>query len=427
MLMKMRQKRLQRYVKKYFTKYPAVKLVVVTGSIGKTQAKTAIATVLSQRYRVRMFQGNRGTNFTTPMAILGIDYPGDITSVRAWRQIFKAARQRIKQPQDTDVIVLELNATAPGSLMAYAEYITPDISVVTAISESNIEAFQTLDFVAQEQLSIGTISRHLLVNRDDIDSRFAAYLTNPSMNTYGLDGSAEFRFEEIDFSVEKGYEGSIVVSGWGDAIPVSATVFDTFTLKQLVGACAVGSKLGLQPQELAAGVAAFRPLTGHVNVLEGAEDSTLLDDTTNTSPLGARTAMQTLYRVPSPQRIAVLGSMRRLGSFSQTAHQEIGMLCDSTQLAWVVTVGDEANRWLAPAARGRGCQVKECANAVEAGAFVHGLLEEGNVVLFNGHEQDYLEEGVKVVLRTARDEDKLARQSSEWLKKKAEALSHFKS
>ncbi len=424
--MNLRKKRLQRYVKRYFAKYPNVKLVVVTGSIGKTQAKTAIATVLSQRYRVRMFHGNRGTNFTTPLAVLGIDYPGDIKGLRAWHQIFRAARERIKQPQDTDVIVLELNATSFGSLMAYAEYMTPDISVVTAISESNIEAFQSLDFVAQEQLSIGTISRYLLVNRDDIDSRFAAYLTNPHMNTYGLEGVAEYRFEETDFSIEQGYTGTVIVPEWEDTVPVVAGVFDSFTLKQIVGACAVGVKLGLQPQELAAGVAALRPLPGHMNVLEGAEESIVLDDTANTSPLGTRTALQTLYRVPSPQRIAVLGSMRRLGSFSQTAHQEVGMMCDSTQLAWVVTVGDEANRWLAPAARGKGCQVKECANAVEAGAFVHSILEKDTVALFNGHEQDYLEEGVKVVLHSAEDEDTLVRQSPEWAERKAEAFSRFK-
>lgn len=424
--MNLRKKRLQRYVKRYFAKYPNVKLVVVTGSIGKTQAKTAIATILSQRYRVRMFHGNRGTNFTTPLAVLGIDYPGDIKGLRAWHQVFRAARERIKQPQDTDVIVLELNATSFGSLMAYAEYMTPDISVVTAISESNIEAFQSLDFVAQEQLSIGTISRHLLVNRDDIDSRFAAYLTNPHMNTYGLEGVAEYRFEETDFSIEQGYTGTVIVPEWEDTVPVVAGVFDSFTLKQIVGACAVGVKLGLQPQELAAGVVALRTLPGHMNVLEGAGESIVLDDTANTSPLGARTALQTLYRVPSPQRIAVLGSMRRLGSFSQTAHQEVGMMCDSTQLAWVVTVGDEANRWLAPAARGKGCQVKECANAVEAGAFVHSILEKDTVALFNGHEQDYLEEGVKVVLHSAEDEDKLVRQSSEWAERKAEAFSHFK-
>ena len=72
-MMKGRQRRLEKYVKKYFQKHPEVKVVAVTGSIGKTYTKIAIVTILNQRYRVRLFHGNRGTNFTTPMAILGID------------------------------------------------------------------------------------------------------------------------------------------------------------------------------------------------------------------------------------------------------------------------------------------------------------------------------------------------------------------
>lgn len=425
MLMSMRQKRLVKYVKKYFKKYPAIKLVVVTGSIGKTQAKIAIATVLSQRFRVRLFHGNRGTNFTTPLAILGIDYPGAITGFTAWRRVFRAVRQRIKQPQDVDVVVLELNSIGPGSLAQYGQYIVPDIAVVTAISESNIAVFHSIDEVAREQLSIGSISRSLLVNRDDIDSRFAAYLTNPAMNTYGLEGVAEYRFEESDFSLDGGYSGAIILPEWQDTVPVSVPIYDSFTLKQIVVACAVGAKLGLQPQELAAGVSAVRPLEGHMRKLRGVEDSTILDDTANTSPLGARTALQSLYQLAAPQRIVVLGSMRQLGGFSQAAHQELGTLCDPAQLSWVVTVGDEANRWAAPAARGRGCQVKECANALDAGAFVHSVIEAGAIVLFNGHEDDFLEEGVKIVLHSASDEEQLARQTTDWMARKAEAFSRF--
>lgn len=427
MLMKMRRKRLQKYVKRYFEKYPAIKLVVVTGSVGKTQAKNAIATVLSQRFRVRLFHGNRGTNFTTPLAILGVDYPGDIKGIRAWHQIFRAARQRIKQPQDVDVVVLELNATGIGSLAAYAEYIVPDISVVTAISESNLGVFQSIDYVAQEQLSIGTISRALLINRDDIDSRFAAYLTNPNMNTYGLEGAAEYRFEESDYSLSEGYTGTLIVPDWEATVPLTVPVHDNFMLRHVVAAGAVGLKLGMQPQELASGMATIRPLHGHMNPLRGAEGSMILDDTANTSPLGARTALQSLYQIPAPQRIAVLGSMKQLGSLTQTAHHEIGALCDPAQLAWVVTVGGEANQWLAPAARGRGCQVKECANALEAGAFVHSVLEKDAVVLFNGHEDGgYLEEAVKVVLHTTSDEKYLVRQTPDWMQRKVEEFSYFK-
>ena len=423
--MKLRQKRLQKYVKKYFKKHPDVKLITVTGSIGKTQAKIAIATVLSKRYRVRLFHGNRGTNFSTPLAILGIDYPGDITGFLAWRKVFKAARQRIRQPQDIDVIVQELNATSFGSLMAYAHYMTPDIAVVTAVSESNIEVFQSIDYIAQEQLSIGSISRSLLVNRDDIDSRFAAYLTNPVMNTYGLEGAAEYRFEEADYSITDGYKGAIIVPEWEQVIPVTVQVHDPFTLRQAVMASAIAVKLGLSPQEIASGVEALTPLTGHMNTFRGSEGSIILDDTGNTSPLGARTALQSLYRITAPQKIAILGSMRRLGPFSQTAHQEIGMLCDPSQLAWVITVGDEANRWLAPAARGRGCQVKECGNALEAGAFAHRVIERGGVALFNGHEDDVLEEGVKIVLHSMDDQKKLARQTAEDIAKKSEGFSRF--
>ena len=425
MFTKLRHRRMQKYVVRYFKKYPDIKLVVVTGSIGKTQAKISIATVLSKRFRVRLFHGNRGTNFSVPLAVLGIDYPGDITNRRAWRQVFAAARERLNQPRDVDVIVLELNATHLGSMLEYAEYLRPDISVVTAISESNTEVFGSIDYVAQEQLSVDVISRELLIGRDDIEGRFATYLTNPRMNTYGLEGVAEYRFEESDYSIDKGYAGALIVPGWEQTIPVSVDSHDNFSLRQAVAAAAVAVKLGMSPQEIAAGISEIKPLAGRMNRLEGSGGSIIIDDTSNTSPLGVKTALQSLYRVPAPQRVAVISSMKKLGSYSQSAHQEVGMLCDPTQLDWVVTVGDEANRWLAPAARGRGCQVKECRDALEAGAFVHGVIEGGGVALFNGHEEAFLEEAVKVVLKRAADGDGLVRQSPEDLKKKADFFSRF--
>lgn len=425
-MLKGKQKRLERYVKKYFQQHPTVKLVVVSGSIGKTYTKIAIATVLSRRYRVRLFHGNRGTNFTAPLAILGIDYPDDIKGFKAWHRVFKAVRQRIKQPTDVDVIILELNSSSFGSIKAYADYIIPDIAVITAVSESNLEVFQSLDYIAQEQLSVSGISRSVLINRDDIAGKFAAYLVNPAMNTFGTGGVAEYRFSEMDFSPEKGYSGMLIVPEWQEQVPVTIRTFDEFSLRQVVAACAVGVKLGLAPQELAEGVAAIRPLEGRMNVLAGVEGSLLLDNTSNNSPLGARTALQALYQIPAPQHVAVFGTMQHLGQFSTVAHQEIGAMCDPAQLAWVVTVGDEANRSLAPAARGRGCQVKECATALEAGAFVHSIIEQGSVVLFDGPEDGiYLEEAVKIVLHSAADEKNLVRQSLEWLNRKSDVFSRF--
>src|SRR5690554_5054422 len=98
------QKRLEKLAKKYLKKHKPT-LVVVTGSVGKTSTKMAIATVLSEQYRVRVHEGNHNTHMSVPLSILGITYPDNIRSIKSWRRVFKAAKLRIKQPKDVDIIV----------------------------------------------------------------------------------------------------------------------------------------------------------------------------------------------------------------------------------------------------------------------------------------------------------------------------------
>lgn len=427
MLTSHRQKKLEKYVKKYFQRHPEVKLVTVAGSTGKTYAKKAIASILSSRLRVRLHDSNRTGGFEPPLAILGIDFPGEIRGWGAWHRIYKAARLRIKQPSDVDVIVHELNSYGPGSLRVYNQYIVPDITVITSVTETGVDQFQTIDMIASEQLSAASMSKLALINRDDIEGRFSSYLTTPSIYTYGTGAAAEYRFEESDFTIQDGYSGSFIARDWQEPVPLKLRAFDDFSVRLVVAAAAVGVQLGLSPQDIQAGVSTIRPVPGRMNALRGVEQSTILDDTANNSPLGSRIALQALYQIPAPQRIAVFGDMQHLGQFSETAHRELGLLCDPAELAWVVTVGDAANTWLAPAARGRGCQVKQCKNAIEAGSFVHSLIESGAVSLFSGPERDvYLEEAVKIVLHdTSEEKTMLVRQSTEWLAKKNEAFSRF--
>lgn len=421
-----KQKKLERYVQRYFERHPEVKLVGIAGSIGKTYTKTAIATVLAERYRVRLFHGNRGTNFTAPLAILGIDYPGDIKGIFAWHKVFRAARQRIKQPTDVDIIIQEMNSTGPGTMLQYGAYIRPDLSVASTVSPSNIEVFGSLNAMAEEQLTAVNISRSGLINRDDIDGQYAVYLSNAVINTYGTGGSAEYRFLQEDFSIDRGYKGKFVAPEWQESLPVDVNARDELSLRQVVAAMAVGVRFGLAPADIARGVAKIHPMNGRMNILRGNEESMIIDDTSNNSPLGSTIALRTLYGVQAPQRIAVFGAMAHLGQTSPEYHRELGELCDATQLSWVVTVGADANTYLAPAARGRGCQVKECATALEAGAFVNGLLEKDSVVMFSGPEDGvYLEEAVRIVLHSASDEAMLVRQSPEWRQKKDAFFSRF--
>ena len=419
------QKKLEKYVVKYFRKHPEVKLVVVAGSVGKTSTKQAIATLLSQRYRVALHEGNHNTPMSVPVAILGIEYPTDVHSLGAWISVFRAARMRIKQPSGVDVIVAEIGADHPGDIVSFGKYLKPYIGVVTAVTPEHMEFFNSIEAVAQEELTTANFSQLAIINRDDIDGRFANFLTNPNIDTYGTSGAAEYRFEVEDFTVDAGYKGAVIIPELDEPIPATLKVVGEHSIRPAMGAVAVAVKMGLMPDEIAKGLALIQPVPGRMNILKGVEDSIIIDDTYNSSPLAASSALQTLYSLQAPQRIAILGSMNELGTTSAAEHEKLGLMCDPMLLSWVITIGEEAEKYLAPAARRRGCQVKSFKSAIDAGAFAHSVMEQGAVVLAKGSQGDiYAEEAVKVICLMEEDPI-LVRQSEEWVRIKDEFFSKF--
>ncbi|HUC96690.1 MAG TPA: Mur ligase family protein, partial [Candidatus Saccharimonadales bacterium] len=186
------QRRLERYVKTYFNNHPEVILVVVTGSVGKTSTKVAIATILSERFRVRLHKDNHNTNMSAPLAILGVEYPKNIRNIGEWLTVFRAARERIKEPTDVDVVIQELGSDRIGQVPHFGSYLRPDIGVVTAVSAEHMEFFKTIDNVAAEELSVANFSKLALINKDDIDGVYAKDLKNADINTYGTSASAEY-------------------------------------------------------------------------------------------------------------------------------------------------------------------------------------------------------------------------------------------
>jgi UDP-N-acetylmuramoyl-tripeptide--D-alanyl-D-alanine ligase len=418
------QRKLEKYVVKYFKAHPEVKLVVVAGSVGKTSTKRAIATLLTRRYRVALHEGNHNTPISVPVAILGIDYPTNIKSISAWLAVFKAARRRIKEPTGVDVIVQEIGADQPGDIAHFGTYLKPHIGVITAITPEHMEFFKTIEAVAEEELKAANFSELAIINRDDIDGRFASFLTNPNVDTYGTTGAAEYRFEIQDFTVDDGYKGDIIMPGVSE-FPVTIKVVGEHSLRPPMGAVAVAAKLGLTPAEIASGLALLRPVPGRMNILRGVEGTMIIDDSYNSTPVAVSSALQALYSIQAPQRIAILGSMNELGVSSQAEHEKLGSMCDPSLLAWVITVGSEAEKHLAPAARARGCQVKSFKTSIDAGGFAHSVVEKGAAILAKGSQNGgYLEEAVKVLAMMTED-DELVRQSPEWMEIKQKFFSKF--
>ena len=418
------KKKLQKYVVKYFELHPHVRLIVVAGSVGKTSTKRALGRLLSQRFRVRMHEGNHNSEVSAPLAILGINLPERLHSPLAWLGVFRAAHRRVYSPADVDVIIQELGVDHPGEMMDFGTYLRPNIALVTAITPEHMEFFGSIEHVAQEELFVAKFSEYTLINRDDIDGRFADFLESANFSTYGTTGLAEFRFEQQQLD-ENGYSGTVIAPN-DVRFPATIKVVGEHSLRPIMGAVGAAMMLGLPVEDIIRGLSLLKPVPGRMNLLRGIGGVTIIDDTYNSSPAAAQAALRTLYEFTDvPSRVAIFGDMLELGGSSQAEHEKLGRMCDPSLLSWVVVVGVAATQYLAPAARSTGCQVHVARNAIEAGEFVRSITEPGAVVLVKGSQNEiFLEECVKVLCDMTEDAE-LVRQSDKWLAIKDKYFQQF--
>jgi UDP-N-acetylmuramoyl-tripeptide--D-alanyl-D-alanine ligase (fragment) len=413
--------KLKKYVKDYFKVHQDVKLIAVGGSVGKTTTKMAIGTVLSADKRIRLEENNHNTDFSAPLAILGVKYPENVNSVMAWLRVFKACKKRIKNPSDVDVIIQELGTDHPGEMEYFASFLNPDYGVLTGISPEHMEFFGSLDNVAKEEMTILNMSKMGLINQDDVDARYANLLTNKNVKGYGMLSGVQYQLKIDSFDIQKGYSASVVGPD-GVNIAMDVNVFGRHSLKALAAAITIAKEMNVPTEHIIQGVSRMHPVPGRMQLLRGYNDSILIDDTYNASPVSIREALRFLYEeINSPQKIVILGDMNEMGIESKKLHEDVGELMDGNHIDWLVTVGELTRKYTAPIAKERGVNVMSFDSALSAGAFAKSKIEKGAVVLVKGSQNKiYTEEALKLILHDIKDSRKLVRQSEPWLEKKAE-------
>ena len=412
------EEKLASLTRAFFANHPDVRLIAVTGSAGKASTKLAIANVLSKQFSVQLREEEPLTKADVFMQIMGVKMP--TKGLFKWARVISAMKKRVSaEHPDVQVIVQEFNPQNLGYNQWFSSYVVPDITVLTSVTSGRMEVNYSLEQVAEEMITLANNSRLAIINRDDVEGKFAGFLTNPHITTYGMTAVAEYHFDEHDFSMEKGYVGSIISPENNSGLSTKIHLLGDNNIRPAVAAAAVAYKLGVAEHNIISGVDSLQPLPGRMRVLAGADDTWLIDDSYSSSPVTALSALQTLYAINAPQRISVLGNMNGLKGIFEHAHQELGSRCTPELLDWVVTVGEKANKYIAPAARQKGCQVKECVDAIEAGAFIRDKLKPEGIALFKGSRGGvWLEEAVKINLKSTSDEVSLVRQDPEELAKK---------
>ncbi|MBU6321129.1 MAG: hypothetical protein KGI78_02940 [Patescibacteria group bacterium] len=399
------------------------KVVMVTGSVGKTATKEAVAAALSARYLVRKSEKSFNSEFGVPFTILGVGNPWD--NPVAWIVLLRRALALLVLPNHyPNLLVLEVAADHPGDLAKILRIATPDAVVVTRLPEIpvHVEAYAGAAAVREEEFSPALAlpaGAPLIVSADDPFALELAAGSAARLSTFGYAAEAGARIEDAGFLLDGeavvGMRGRLALAGESAEVCVRGAAGET-QLLPLAAAAAAAAAFDISLADAVEALASYEPPPGRCRLLAGARGAALIDDTYNSSPAALAEAFATLAAFPhASRRVAVLGDMLELGRYSVMEHERMGEKAAAVA-DLLVTVGIRA-KGLAAAAIAAGMpesNVRSFDDAHAAAAALPALIGAGDVVLLKGSQGIRLERVARALLADPADRGKLARQERAW-------------
>ena len=397
---------------KRLNKQHSFQVVGVVGSVGKTSTKHAIATYLQNNWRVRYKKGNYNDILSVPLVFFGLEMP-PLYNPFAWFMVWWRMVRAARNAYPYDIVVLELGTDGPGQIALFGRHIMLDVLVVTAIRAEHMESFQSLDAVAQEELAATKFARQVIVNADDVAKRYIEHLSGAW--AYGADIAPSPRAVQVQ---SDGLQ-QVTIGHDRQTFRFTSQLIGEHMHKTLAAAYCVSLVAQLEVTQPKKALSAINGMPGRMQCMSGKRNTTLIDDTYNASPDAVVAALQVLYQIDAPYRIAVLGNMNEMGGYAKQAHQIVADYLAKDTIDEVLVLGHEASLFLARKAQDRGHTVREFSSPQAIGRYLAESAPERAAILFKGSQNGvYLEEAVKAMLANPADQARLVRQSAPWLKQK---------
>ncbi|MFZ1075463.1 MAG: cyanophycin synthetase [Minisyncoccia bacterium] len=399
------------------------KIVMVTGSVGKTSTKDAVAKVLAARFFVRKSEKNLNTEFGVPITIFGADVPDPLFNPFAWIPVFRNALALLLLPNHyPNMLVLEVGADKPGDMERILRIAMPDAVVVTRLPEISVhvEAYVSPEAVQEEEFSPAhalPAAAPLIVPSDDCYALRNSLTTPARVISYGFKKGSTVLIDTVGFyesdGVVQGMKASIEAAGETGQVVVKGSVGRT-QIFPAAAALAVATAFSIPLAEALAALEKYDPPPGRGRIFAGKNGSVIIDDSYNASPAAVEEALGTLKSFPhAKRRIAVLGDMLELGRYSVTEHERIGVLAKNSADI-VAAVGIRSRAY--SAAPG-SAEVILFDSSRTAAASVVDFVRPGDVVLVKGSQSVRTERIVKALLANPADASRLARQEKKWLQR----------
>jgi UDP-N-acetylmuramoyl-tripeptide--D-alanyl-D-alanine ligase len=361
----------------YWRRHHDVRVVGITGSIGKTTSKETVAAVLEQRYRTLKSQGNYNNEIGLPLTLL------HLTS-------------------EHERVVLEMGMYDLGEITQLAGIALPQVGVVTNVGPTHLERLGTVERIAQAKAELpqalpsseeGGVA---ILNADDEHVRAMSKKTRARVFTYGLHPKADVWASDVDSEGLEGIHFRLHFQEQG--LHVQVPMLGCHSVHTALCGAAVGLVEGLDLAEIVAGLR-DQPVQLRLVAVPGPSGSIILDDTYNASPASCIAALNLLDELGTRRRaarkIAVLGDMYELGAYEQEGHRLVGRRArDAADL--LVTVG-RLGQIIGQAAMYAGMAadtVHLAETKEEAIDLLRNLLGTGDLILIKGSRGLAMEEMV---------------------------------
>ena len=339
-------------------------VVQVTGSAGKTTTKEMIASVLSQRYNTLRTEGNFNNDIGAPLTLLRL------------------------MPEH-QAAVIETGMNHFGEIRYLGEMVRPDIAVITNVGDAHIENLgNTRQGILRAKCEIFenlTPEGIAVLNGDD---ELLNTVTLPqTILRCGVGDGCGVRVTDID---DRGLEGvacTVTIEGEHYRLTTSAPGRDM--IYPMAMAAAIGRRLGLTGEEIAAGVEAYTTVGSRMHLIRLPGERLVIDDCYNANPQSMAEGLRMLAASPARNRVAVLGDMGELGQLTAQAHRDMGALTRRLGLT-AVAVGEKMH-----ALTETDPQAQWFATVEEAMPAIRQLFTPGTAVLVKASHAMHFERIVK--------------------------------
>ncbi len=352
-----------------------VKVVAVSGSIGKTTTKNMIGEIYKTTYQTYYNPSNANTRRSVIQAVQNI-------------------------PSGTERMIQEIHEGNPGKTQYISEMIRPDMFVITSIDKSHFMKFENEDKIVEEVCSI---AKHMpkngtvIVNIDEFN-RFDLLNGQKVVTISEKNKDADFLVQDICTS-KIGLSFSIILKENGARYQITLNnIYAEHNAICALYAFAVAACDGILPENIVKGLGKYRTEGIRQNVVHTKDNIIVYADCYNAIEKSIKSAINGADSIPAEgKRIAVLGDIKETGSLASEMHANVIQFVINSKFDYLITIGDQMCNAVDSIKNNGKLDIQKCKSLDEVTTLLKEIMKSGDLVLFKASRTMELEKVIKAL------------------------------